>query len=272
MKKFQKSKLFYGLYIGVIFAFFYLPIVVTMFFSFNSSKSLTHFSGFSLRWYGNLIKDTEIMQAVYVSISIAILATIISTIIGTLTAIGLSKCRKLVREMLLNVNNIPMMNPDIVTAIGFLILFSSLRIPKGYYTMLMAHITFCIPYVITSVYPKVKTLDPNLADAAMDLGASPFMALYKVILPMLREGIFAGALLAFTMSFDDFVISYFVTGNGVSNISIIVYNMTKRTNPTINALSTIVILVIFVTMFIVKVIPYLIGKRRKEQLAYEENN
>ncbi len=272
MKKLQKSKIFYSLYIGVIFTFFYLPIVVTMFFSFNSSKSLTHFSGFSLRWYGNLIKDTEIMQAVYVSISIAILATIISTIIGTLTAIGLSKCRKLVREMLLNVNNIPMMNPDIVTAIGFLILFSSLRIPKGYYTMLMAHITFCIPYVITSVYPKVKTLDPNLADAAMDLGASPFMALYKVILPMLREGIFAGALLAFTMSFDDFVISYFVTGNGVSNISIIVYNMTKRTNPTINALSTIVILVIFVTMFIVKVIPYLIGKRRKEQLAYEENN
>lgn len=272
MKKLQKSKIFYSLYIGVIFVFFYLPIVVTMFFSFNSSKSLTHFSGFSLRWYGNLIKDTEIMQAVYVSISIAILATIISTIIGTLTAIGLSKCRKLVREMLLNVNNIPMMNPDIVTAIGFLILFSSLRIPKGYYTMLMAHITFCIPYVITSVYPKVKTLDPNLADAAMDLGASPFMALYKVILPMLREGIFAGALLAFTMSFDDFVISYFVTGNGVSNISIIVYNMTKRTNPTINALSTIVILVIFVTMFIVKVIPYLIGKRRKEQLAYEENN
>ncbi len=263
MKKIQTSKIFYSLYIGVIFAFFYLPIAVTMFFSFNSSKSLTHFSGFSLRWYVALLKDTEIMSAVYVSISIAVLATIISTVIGTLTAIGLSKCRKLLREMLLNVNNIPMMNPDIVTAIGFMILFSSLRIPKGYYTMLMAHITFCIPYVITSVYPKIKTLDPNLADAAMDLGASPFQALYKVLIPMLREGIFAGALLAFTMSFDDFVISYFVTGNGVSNISIIVYNMTKRTNPTINALSTIVILVIFVTMFIVKVIPYLRNRNKK---------
>ena len=272
MKKINKSRVFYGLYIGVIFLFFYLPIAVTMFFSFNSSKSLTHFSGFSLRWYANLLQDSEIMSAVSVSLSIAILATLISTIIGTLTAIGLSKCRKLVRELLMTVNNIPMMNPDIVTAIGFMILFSSLRIPKGYYTMLMAHITFCIPYVITSVYPKVKNLDPNLADAAMDLGATPFQALYMVLLPMLKEGIFAGALLAFTMSFDDFVISYFVTGNGVSNISIIVYNMTKRTNPTINALSTIVILVIFVTMFIVKVIPYLVQKKRKEQVIYEKSN
>ena len=155
------------------------------------------------------------------------------------------------------------MNPDIVTAIGFMILFSSLQIPKGYYTMLLAHITFCTPYVITSVYPKIKTLDPNLADAAMDLGATPFQALYMVLLPMLKEGIFAGALLAFTMSFDDFLISYFVTGNGVSNISIIVYNMTKRTNPTINALSVIVILVIFLTMFVVRFVPYLINKKKK---------
>ncbi|MDO4942434.1 MAG: ABC transporter permease [Lachnospiraceae bacterium] len=263
MKKIQSSKIFYGIYIGIIFAFFYLPIAVTMFFSFNSSKSLTHFSGFSLRWYINLITDREIVDAVWVSLSIAILATLISTILGTLTSIGISKCRKVIRELLMNINNVPMMNPDIVTAIGFMILFSSLRIPKGYYTMLLAHITFCTPYVITSVYPKVKTLDPNLADAAMDLGATPFQALYKVLLPMLKEGIFAGALLAFTMSFDDFVISYFVTGNGVSNISIIVYNMTKRTNPTINALSTIVILVIFVTMFIVRFIPYIVRKNKK---------
>jgi spermidine/putrescine transport system permease protein len=263
MKKISSSKIYYGIYIGILFTFFYLPIAVTMFFSFNSSKSLTHFSGFSLRWYANLISDSEIMDAVSVSLSIAVLATIISTILGTLTSIGLSKCKKVIREIMMNINNIPMMNPDIVTAIGFMILFSSLRIPKGYYTMLLAHITFCTPYVITSVYPKVKNLDPNLVNAAMDLGATPFQALYKVLIPMLREGIFAGALLAFTMSFDDFVISYFVTGNGVSNISIIVYNMTKRTNPTINALSTIVIFVIFVTMLIVKFVPYLIRKKKK---------
>ena len=134
------------------------------------------------------------------------------------------------------------MNPDIVTAIGLMILFSSMKIEKGYVTMLLAHIAFCTPYVITSVYPKVRNLDPSLANAAMDLGATPFQALTKVILPMIKEGIFAGVLLAFTMSFDDFVISYFVTGNGVKNISIIVYNMTKRTNPTINALSTICLL------------------------------
>lgn len=266
MKKLSTSKIFYCIYIGIIFAFFYLPIAVTMFFSFNSSKSLTHFTGFSMRWYVNLISDNEIMAAVSVSISIAIFATIIATILGAITSIGLSKCKKIVRELLLNVNNVPIMNPEIVTAIGFMILFSSLRISKGYMTMLLAHIAFCTPYVITSVYPKVKTLDPNLVDAALDLGATPFQALYKVLLPMLKEGIFAGALLAFTMSFDDFVISYFVTGNGVSNISIIVYNMTKRTNPTINALSTIVISIIFLTMLVVKIVPYIVRKRRKETL------
>ena len=194
MKHLRSPKIFYGIYIGIIFAFFYLPIAVTMFFSFNSSKSLTHFTGFSLRWYVNLITDREIVDAVWVSISIAILATLISTILGTLTSIGISKCRRIIRELLMNINNVPMMNPDIVTAIGFMILFSSLQIPKGYYTMLLAHITFCTPYVITSVYPKIKTLDPNLADAAMDLGATPFQALYMVLLPMLKEGIFAGAL------------------------------------------------------------------------------
>ena len=156
------------------------------------------------------------------------------------------------------------MNPDIVTAISLMILFSSLKMEKGYLTMLLAHIAFCTPYVITSVYPKVRNLDPNLANAAMDLGATPFQALTKVILPMLKEGIYAGILLAFTMSFDDFVISYFVTGNGVSNISIIVYNMTKRTNPTINALSTLVILVIVITLVFVQVIP-LLARRKREQ-------
>ena len=138
---------------------------------------------------------------------------------------------------------------DIVTAIGLMILFTSARMERGYVTMLLAHIAFCTPYVIISVYPKVKTMDHNLANAAMDLGATPFQALTKVILPMIKPGIFAGMLLAFTMSIDDFVVSYFVTGNGVSNISIVVYNMTKRTNPTINALSTLLILVVVIILF-----------------------
>lgn len=261
----RKPKIFSYIYIGICFTFFYLPILVTMIFSFNSSKSLTKFSGFSLRWYGELFADGEIMKAVYVSISIAIIATIVSTILGTITAIGLSKNKKVVKEWILNINNIPIMNPEIVTAIGLMILFSSLKISKGYMTMLIAHIIFCTPYVITSVYPKVRSLDPNLANAAMDLGATPFLALTKVILPMIKEGVFAGALLAFTMSFDDFVISYFVTGNGVQNISIIVYNMTKRLNPTINALSTLVIMVLFVTLFFVNVVPAIIKKSKEKK-------
>ena len=256
----KKSKVFSALYIILCFLFLYLPIVVTMIFSFNSSKSLTKMQGFSMRWYGSLINNGSIMKAVYVSITIAVFATIISTVLGTLTAIGLSKTRRVLKEVIKNVNNIPIMNPDIVTAIGLMILFSSIGIERGYYTMLLSHVAFCTPYVITSVYPKVRNLDPSLANAAMDLGATPFQALTKVILPMLKDGIYAGVLLAFTMSFDDFVISYFVTGNGVSNISITVYNMTKRTNPTINALSTIVILVIALLLILINVMPDIVKK------------
>ncbi|MCF0134384.1 MAG: extracellular solute-binding protein [Blautia sp.] len=267
MKK--KKSVFSRFYILICLAFFYLPILVTMIFSFNSSKSLTRLTGFSLRWYKELLTNMEISKAVYVSVTIALLSTLISTVLGTITAIGLSKSRKVVKELLLNVNNLPILNPDIVTAIGLMLLFSSIGIRKGYWTMLMAHIAFSTPYVITSVYPKVRSLDPNLANAAMDLGATPFQALIKVILPMIKEGVFAGALLAFTMSFDDFVISYFVSGNGVKNISIVVYNMTKRINPTINALSTIVIVVIVVVLLITNLLPRFLKKGKKRNQKKE---
>lgn len=255
-------------YMVLCFVFFYLPILVTVIFSFNSSKSLTNFTGFSMRWYQELLSNSEIMSAVYVSVTVALLSTAISTILGTLTALGLSKSRKFLKEYLLNINNIPILNPEIVSAISLMLLFSSMGLPKGYWTMLLAHISFCTPFVITSVYPKVRSLDPNLANAAMDLGATPFQALVKVIIPIIRPGIFAGALLAFTMSFDDFVISYFVSGNGVKNISIIVYNMTKRINPTINALSTIVIAVIVAVLVCVNVIPMIRKKRVRKETNY----
>ena len=257
----KKKSFFTRFYVVLCLAFFYLPILVTMIFSFNSSKSLTKFTGFSLRWYNELIQNVEVYKAVYVSLSIAIIATVISTVLGTVTAIGLSRNRKVIREVILNVNNLPILNPEIVTAIGLMLLFSSIGMRKGYLTMLLAHIAFCTPYVITSVYPKVLSLDPNLANAAMDLGATPYQALTKVIVPMIKEGIFAGALLAFTMSFDDFVISYFVSGNGVKNISIVVYNMTKRINPTINALSTVVIVVIIIVLLCANIIPQMTRKR-----------
>ncbi len=263
MHESKRNKALYIVYITALYVFFYLPIVVTMIFSFNSSKSLTNMTGFSLRWYERLISDGSIMRAVYVSLTIALFATFISTILGTVTAIGLSRNKKIVRDIILNLNNFPIMNPDIVTAIGLMILFSSVMFAKGYVTMLLAHVAFCTPYVITSVYPKVRQLDPSIADAAMDLGATPVQALLRVIIPMLKDGIYAGILLSFTMSFDDFVISYFVTGNGVENISIVVYNMTKRTNPTINALSTIVILVIILLIIISRLIPAMVKNTMK---------
>lgn len=261
----KKAGVLSKVYIGICFAFFYMPIIVMIIFSFNSSRSLSNFTGFSLQWYEELVANSEVIQAVIVSVTIAILATVFSVILGTMTALGLGKTRSFLKEYLLKVNNFPLLNPEIVTAIGMMLLFSSLKVPKGYVTMLLAHIMFCTPYVITSVYPKVKSLDPSLAHAAMDLGATPAQALFKVILPMIKQGIFAGALLAFTMSFDDFVISYFVTGNGVKNISIVVYNMTKRMNPTINALSTVVITFIALVIFVVNIVPIIKKKNVRKK-------
>lgn len=240
---------------ALLLVFFYAPILFMIIFSFNSSKSLTHFTGFSLRWYEAMLKNHGMMESLYVTIVIALLATIISTIIGTITAIGLSKSKKVLRAFISQVNDFPIMNPEIVTAIGLMLLFITFQIEKGFVTLLLAHIAFCIPYVILSIMPKIKSLDPNLADAAMDLGATPWQALVKVIVPQIMPGIVSGALIAFTMSFDDFVISYFVTGQGVKNLSIMVYTMSKRINPSVNAISTLVVLLITITLTIVNVLP-----------------
>ena len=240
---------------ALLLVFFYAPILFMVIFSFNSSKSLTHFTGFSLRWYEAMLKNHGMMESLYVTIVIALLATVISTIIGTITAIGLSKSKKVLRAFVSQVNDFPIMNPEIVTAIGLMLLFITFQIEKGFVTLLLAHIAFCIPYVILSIMPKIKSLDPNLADAAMDLGATPWQALVKVIVPQIMPGIVSGALIAFTMSFDDFVISYFVTGQGVKNLSIMVYTMSKRINPSVNAISTLVVLLITITLIIVNVLP-----------------
>ena len=239
----------------LLLVFFYAPILFMIIFSFNSSKSLTHFTGFSLCWYEAMLKNHGMMESLYVTIIIALLATIISTIIGTITAIGLSKSKKVLRAFVSQVNDFPIMNPEIVTAIGLMLLFITFQIEKGFVTLLLAHIAFCIPYVILSIMPKIKSLDPNLADAAMDLGATPWQALVKVIVPQIMPGIVSGALIAFTMSFDDFVISYFVTGQGVKNLSIMVYTMSKRINPSVNAISTLVVLLITITLTIVNILP-----------------
>ncbi len=252
-------------YIWLVMAFFYLPILYVMLFSFNESKSLTKFTGFSLQWYQKMFESRTIREAIYYTVFIAVVATVVSTIVGTLTAIGLSKSSKVLRAVVLQINDIPMMNPDIVTAIGFMLLFSSLAITKGLGTILIAHISFCIPYVILTVMPRLRQLDDNLAEAALDLGATPLQALTKVIIPQLKGAIVSGALIAFTMSFDDFVISFFTSGPKVSNIAIYVYSSIKRINPTINALSTIIVVIVTVVLLIVNVVPMIKERKVKKE-------
>lgn len=261
----KKEKRSFGKILMVLtLIFFYLPIVYMVIFSFNSGKSLTSFSGFSLRWYRHMMESHTMMESLYTTFSIALIATAISTVVGTISAIGLSKSKKIVQNLMEQVNNLPMMNPEIVTAIGFMLLFITFRVEKGYVTMLFAHIAFCIPYVMLSVMPKIRSLDPNLADAAMDLGATPWRALTKVIVPQIMPGIVSGALIAFTMSIDDFIISYFVTGGGVKNLSITVYTMSKRVNPSINAISTLVVLLITAVLVLINVAPKRMAQRAQK--------
>lgn len=250
----------------LMLVFFYLPILYMIIFSFNDGKSLTSFTGFSLRWYQHMLDSHDMMEALYTTFSVALLATFISTAAGTIAAIGLSKSKKIVRSLMEQVNNLPMMNPEIVTAIGFMLLFITFNVQKGYITMLLAHIAFCIPYVMLSIMPKMKQLDPNLADAAMDLGATPWQALIKVIVPQITPGIVSGALIAFTMSVDDFIISYFVTGGGVKNLSIIVYTMSKRVNPSINAISTLMVVIIAAVLLIINLAPVLAARRSRKDV------
>ena len=263
MKKGNRS--FGKILMAVMILFFYLPIGYMIVFSFNEGKSLTNFTGFSLRWYQHMLESGDMMEALYTTFSVALIATFVSTVVGTIAAIGLSKSKKIVRNLVEQVNNLPMMNPEIVTAIGFMLLFITFRVEKGYMTMLLAHIAFCIPYVMLSVMPKIRALDPNLADAAMDLGATPWTALVKVIVPQITPGIVSGALIAFTMSVDDFIISYFVTGRGVKNLSIMVYTMSKRVNPRIKAISTLVVLIITLALVLINVVPLVAARREKQE-------
>lgn len=263
MKK--NNRLFGKILMTLMIVFFYLPILYMIVFSFNEGKSLTSFSGFSLRWYKHMLESGDMMEALYTTFGVALIATFVATVVGTISAIGLSKSKKIVRQLVEQVNNLPMMNPEIVTAIGLMLLFITFRIEKGYMTMLLAHIAFCTPYVILSVMPKIRSLDPNLADAAMDLGATPWKALTKVIVPQITPGIVSGALIAFTMSVDDFIISYFVTGRGVKNLSIMVYTMSKRMNPSINAVSTLVVVIITIVLILINVVPLIAAKREKRE-------
>lgn len=246
------------LYTFLIFLFLYAPIIVLIIFSFNNSKSRGVWNGFTLKWYIELFQDREVLKALYNTILIAVSTSIISTIIGTIAALGIYNMQGFSKKLVLNLNYLPVLNPDIVTAVSLMTLYRLFKFEFGLLTMLLSHITFCLPYVILSILPKLKQMNKHIAEAAMDLGATPFYAFRKVIIPEIMPGIITGALMAFTLSIDDFVISFFNTGHGVSNLSITIFAMARRgINPVINALSTL--------MFISMLILLLIINKRSEK-------
>ena len=240
----------------MVFAFLYLPIAVLIVFSFNDSKSRTVWSGFSLHWYEELFQDEEILSAFSTTLTVSVLAALIATVLGTAAAIGFHSMRRKPRHLLMTINNIPMTNADIITGVSLMLLFvftgNLLGFSLGFGTLLVAHITFNIPYVVLAVLPKLRQLNPNLGEAAMDLGATPWQAFWKVLMPELRPGILNGLLIAFTLSIDDFVISYFTAGSEVSTLAMQIYAMTrKRISPEINALSTILFVTVLGLLLIV---------------------
>ncbi len=223
-----------------------------MVYSFNDSKSRGHWGGFTLKWYAELLENRDIRTALYYTLMIAFLAAVISTIAGTLTAIGIYNMRFLSRKIVLNINYLPVLNPDIVTGVSLMTLFLSLKMQLGFVTLLIAHIVFDIPYVVLCILPKLRQMNKHVPEAAMDLGAKPSYAIRKVIIPEILPGIITGFLMAFTLSVDDFVISFFTTGSGVTNLSIVIYSMARKgIKPSINALSTIMFLIVVVMLLLI---------------------
>ena len=250
------------IFTGIIFVFLFAPIVVLLLFSFNVSKSTAVFEGFSLYWYKELFHNSEALGALLNTLILAVCATLISTVLGTAAAVGIQKIRSRWYKSALNtVTNIPITNPDIITGISLMLMFVFVGRLFGagtslnFGTMLIAHITFCTPYVILEVLPKLQQMDPALPEAAMDLGCPPLRAFFKVVLPEIRTGIVTGAIMAFTLSLDDFVISYFTTGTGFTTLPIYIYSMTKKkVTPDMYALAAIIFAVSLTLLLVSNVV------------------
>lgn len=271
----RKPSLFSRLMTGLIFLFLYAPIFVLIVFSFNDSKSRSVWAGFTLDWYDKLFHDQMILDALYTTLAVSVLASVIATIAGTFAAIGFYNMRKRWRTPLMTVNSIPMVNAEIVTGVSLCLFFVAffnlwgdfahwaneafgLQLPEqlylGFGTMLIAHITFNIPYVILSIMPKLRQMDKNLVDAAQDLGCTWMQAFWKVVVPEIKPGIINGLLIAFTMSVDDFVISYFTAGSSTANLAMRIYAMTKkRISPEVNAVSTLLFITVLILLVIINV-------------------
>lgn len=255
---------FRGTYLGLMLIFLYAPILVLMVFSFNGSKTMGNWTGFSFRWYEALFRDSTIMDALMVTLSVAVISALVATVIGTFAAIGIHSMKKAPRGIVENVSRLPMVNPDLVTGISFMMLFAALGIRDGYTRMLIAHITFNIPYVIFSVLPKLRQSSDLLYEAALDLGCTPMSALTKVVIPDIMPGIISGFVLAFTLSLDDFVVSWFAT-DGIQNLSIYIYGIARRgISPKINALCTLMFITVVALLAFVNI------KSIKEERAAQQ--
>ena len=246
-------------YLGLVLFFLYIPIIVLIVQSFNAGKSRAKWEGFSFRWYEELFHDPNIINALVITLAIAVLAALFSTIIGTFAAIGIHAMKRRPQNLMLTLNNIPMTMPDIVTGISLMLLFIFTQVERGFVTMLLAHITFDVPYVILSVMPKLKQMNKHSYEAALDLGATPMYALFHVILPEVMPGVITGAMLAFTLSLDDFTISYFTTNPLVQNLSTLIYSQARKgIKPTMNALSALMFVALLVLLLVV-------NRRTKEE-------
>lgn len=241
-------------YLGLIYAFLYLPIVVLIVFSFNASKSRAVWGGFTFEWYVKLFQNDSILRALQTTLLVALLSALIATAIAVLSSIGIYTLPRRTRQGIMAVTNIPNITPDLVTGISLMLLFYFISMPSGFVTLLLAHIAFNIPYAILSIMPKLRQMDINLYEAAQDLGCTARQAVMKVIIPEIKPGIMTALILTFTLSIDDFVISYFTAGNQVTTLALTIYSMARKSvNPQINALSTLMFLSVFVLLIIVNV-------------------
>ena len=258
------KKVLKGIYLALIILFLYLPIFTLMVLSFNEGKTMNAWTGFSFRWYREMFSNRTIMEALGNTLTIAFWAAAAATVVGVMACIGLNAMKEKHRSFFMGLNNIPLLNADIVTGISLMLSFLLFGISLNYGTVLFAHITFCIPYVILSVMPKFRQLENHTFEAALDLGASPAYAFFKVVLPDIMPGIISGFLLLFTMSVDDFVITHFTRGAGINTLSTLVYSQVKvGIRPTLYALST----VIFAAVFVILILVNIISNKREEKRA-----
>lgn len=264
MKK-TKNSLSSNLYIFIVMAFLYLPILVMIIFSFNKSKSRGAWTGFTTKWYIDLIHNESILNALANTLIVAVISSIIATLLGTAAAIGIQAMKKRSRDLVMNFTYLPVMSPEIVMGVSLMLLFVLFGVNFSLLTVILAHITFNVPYIILSVMPKLRQMDQHLYEAAMDLGCTPFQAFMKVMLPEIMPGIVTGFLIAFTFSLDDFNISYFVSGERAQTLPVLIYSMTrKRVSPEINALSAIIFVVVLAVLILANVNDIRKEKRMKK--------